>query len=105
MTRPDCHILPEEHPAHVSTGSCPVLSSAVIHRGFPGGSDSKEPVCNARYPVSIPGSGRCPGEGKGNPVQDSCLKNSLDSGAWRAAAHGVMKSQTRLSDQDVSILI
>ena len=43
----------------------------------------KESVCNAGDPGSIPGSGRSPGEGNGNPLQDSCLENSMDNGAWR----------------------
>ena len=49
---------------------------------FPGGSVSKESVCNAGDPGSIPGSGRSPGEGNGNPLQYSCLKNPMDRGAW-----------------------
>ena len=43
--------------------------------GFPGGSDSKEPACNAGDPGSISGSGRSPGEGNGNPLQYYCLEN------------------------------
>ena len=46
---------------------------------------------------SHPGSGRFPG-GHGNPLQDSCLENAMDRGAWRATVHGVAKSRTRLSD-------
>ena len=57
--------------------------------GFPGGSDGKESTCNARDPGSIPGSGRCSGEGNGNPLQCSCLENHLDRGAWWATVHGV----------------
>ena len=45
---------------------------------FPGGLDSKESACNARDLDSIPGSGRSPGEGNGNPLQYSCLENSMD---------------------------
>ena len=52
--------------------------------GFPGGSDGKESACSARDPDSIPGSGRSPGEGNGNPLQYSYLENSMDRGAWRA---------------------
>ena len=59
--------------------------------GFPGDSDSKESACNGEDPGSIPGSGRSPGEGKGNPFQDSCLENSMDGGAWQATVHGVAK--------------
>ena len=42
----------------------------------------------------IPGSGRCPGGGNGNPLQYSCLENPMDRGAWRATVHGAAKSQT-----------
>ena len=43
---------------------------------------------------SIPGSGRYPGEGNGNPLQFSCLENPMDRVAWRATVHGIAKSQT-----------
>ena len=56
----------------------------------------KESACNAGDPGSIPGSGRSPAEGNGNPLQYSCLENPMDRGAWRAIAHGVAKSWTRL---------
>ena len=46
---------------------------------------------DARGTGSIPGLGRSPGEGNGNPLQDSCLDNSMDRGAWRATVHGVTK--------------
>jgi len=46
---------------------------------------------------SIPGLGRSPGIGNGNPFQDSCLKNPRDGGAWRATVHGVAQSRTGLS--------
>ena len=46
----------------------------------------------------IPGSGKSPGEGHGNPLQYSCLENPMDRGAWWAVVHGVAKSRTRLSD-------
>ena len=65
--------------------------------GFPGGSYGEESACNAEDLGSIPGSGRSPGEGNGNPLQYSCLENPLDRGAWRAPVCGVPKSQTRLS--------
>ena len=51
-------------------------------RGFPGGSDGKASACSAGDPGSIPGSGRPPGEGNGNPLQCSCLENSMDGGPW-----------------------
>ena len=50
--------------------------------GFPGGSDGKASACNAGDLSLIPGSGRYPGEGNGNPLQYSCLKNPMDGGAW-----------------------
>ena len=50
--------------------------------GFPDGSDGKVSACNVGDPVSIPGSGRSPGEGNGNPLQYSCLEYSMDRGAW-----------------------
>ena len=66
--------------------------------GFPGGSEGKASACNAGDPGYIPGSGRSPGKGNGNPLQYSCLENSTDREAWWATVHGVAKSQTRLSD-------
>ena len=53
---------------------------------------------DARDLGSIPGSGRSPGEGNGNPLQYSCLENSMDRGVWWATVQGVAKSQTRLSN-------
>ena len=65
---------------------------------FPGGSDSKASAYNAGDPGSTPGLGRSPGEGNGNPLQYSCLENPMDGGTWQATVHGVVMSQTRLSD-------
>ena len=67
---------------------------------WPRWSSGKESACNARDTGdlgSIPGLGRSPGVGNGNPLQYSCLENSMDRGAWRATVHGVTESQTRLS--------
>ena len=64
------------------------------HVDFPGGSVSKESACNAKDPDLIPGLGRFSGEGNGNPLQISCLENSMDRGAWWATVHRVTKSQT-----------
>ena len=66
--------------------------------GFPGGSDGKESACNEEDTGSIPGSGRSPGEGNGNPFQCSYLGNPMDRGAWQTTNHGVTRSQTQLSD-------
>ena len=62
--------------------------------GFPGGSNSKEFACNAGDLSSIPGLGKSTGEGNGNPLQDSCLENSMDRGAWWAIVHGIAESDT-----------
>ena len=72
------------------------LCSTTESLGFPDGSDGKEPACSAGDPGSIPGSGRSPGEGNGNPLQYSCLENSIDRGGWWAAVLGVAKSRTWL---------
>ena len=60
-------------------------------QGFPGGSECKESAYNARELGSIPRFGMSPGEGNGNPLQYSCLGNSMDRGAWRAIVHRVAK--------------
>ena len=59
---------------------------------------------SVRDPGSIPGSGRSPGEGNGNPLQYSCLENSMERGAWWATVYGVAKSQTRLSDLHYKVI-
>ena len=69
-----------------------------IREGFPCGSHGKESTCNVGDPDLIPGLGRSPGEGTGNPLQCSGLENSMDRGAWWATIHGVAKSRTLLSD-------
>ena len=68
------------------------------NRGFPGGANGEKSACNVGDLGSIPGSGRSPGEGHGNPLQYSCLENPMDRGAWQATFSGVTKSQTQLSD-------
>ena len=67
-----------------------------VFLGFPAGSDGKESACNVGDLGLLPGLGRSPGAGHGNPVQYSCLENSKDRGDWRATVHGVAKSQTQL---------
>ena len=57
--------------------------------GFPGGSVVKNPPANAGDAGSIPGSGRSPGVGNGNPLQYSCLGNPMDRGAWWATVPGL----------------
>ena len=58
---------------------------------FPGGLVVKNPPANAGDAGSIPGLGRSPGEGNGNPLQYSCLKNPMDRGAWQTAVHGLQR--------------
>ena len=58
-------------------------------QGFPGSSVSKESACSAGHLGLIPGLGRSPGEGNGNPLQYSCLENPVDRGVWRATVHGM----------------
>ena len=67
---------------------------AYINIGFPGGSDGKESPCSAEDSGLIPGSGRSPGEGNGNPLHYSCLENSMDRGVWQATVHEVANSWT-----------
>ena len=66
--------------------------------GFPGSSAGKESTCNAGDSSLIPGLGRSPGEGNGNPLQCSCLENPMDRGVWWATVHGSIKSRTRLNE-------
>ena len=69
----------------------------VITLGLPYSSDGKESACKAGDPDSVPRSGRSPGEWNSNPLQHSCLENSMDRRAWKATVHGVEKNQTWLS--------
>ena len=74
--------------------------------GLPGGSDGKAAAYNAgnaMQPGLILVSGRSPEEGNGNPLQYSCLENSMYRGAWWATVHGVPKSWTQLSDEHTCI--
>ena len=64
---------------------------------LPDGSDGKEPACNVGDLDSVPGLGRSPGEGHGNPLQYFCLENPMDGGSWRATVHVVTERRTQLS--------
>ena len=77
---------------------CSIHVCICIIWGFLGSSVGKESACNAGDPDSIPGWGRSPGEGNGNPLQYSCLENPMDRGVWQATVRGVAKSWTCLSD-------
>ena len=79
--------------------SCPSpnrFGDDVIIKVFHCGSAGKESACDAGDLGSIPGLGRSPGEGSGNPIQCSCLENPIDRGAWWATVHGVAKSWKEL---------
>ena len=80
---------------HVShKGNPRILEWVAYPLGFPGGSEIKASACNVGDLGSIPGSGRSPGEGNGNPLQYSCLENPMDRGACWATVHGVAESDT-----------
>ena len=70
--------------------------------GSLGGSDGKESACNAGDSGLIPGSGRSPGEGNGNPLQYSFLGNPMDRGAWQAIIHGDSKSPWALKEPNMT---
>ena len=69
-----------------------------VYMGFSGDSVVKNLPANAGDVGLIPGSGKSPGEGNGNPPQYSCLENSNDRGAWQATVHGVAKSRAQAGD-------
>ena len=69
----------------------PIKIELSLLPGFPGGSDSKESTRNVGNLGLIPVSGRFPGEGNSYQLQDSCLENSMERGAWWATIHGVSK--------------
>ena len=96
-TEPTCHAVEMWGVNDWTTREDPLFSGTFSVVGFPDGSDGKEFTCRVGDPGSIPGLGRSLGGGNGNPLQDSCLENSMDRGARWATVHGVAKSQTRLS--------
>ena len=82
---------------------CYVLVVFSPIKGFPGGSESKESTFNARDLGSIHESGRSPGGGNGNPLQYSCLENSMDRGAWQVIVRGIAK--TNLNKEENSLMV
>ena len=74
------------------------LKASNLKEGFPGGSVVRNLPANAGDLGSIPWLERSPGEGHSNPLQYSCLENSIDRGAWLARVHGVAKNWTQPSD-------
>ena len=107
-TRPDAHLPDSGGPAPGFkywvvgpvgwwyAGECLTMGS--LRLGLSGRLSGTEPACNAGDVGSIPGSGRAPGEGNGNPLQYSCQENPTDRRARRDIVHGVVKSWTRFSD-------
>ena len=95
-------LLPSNHThslsALIQSLGCKYQSPTDSSEGFPGGSDPKESACNAGDLGSLPEQGSSSERGHGNPLQYSCLENSMDRGAWWATLHGVVKGQTQLSD-------
>ena len=89
------------------TKSCSAITrkqncrSISLLMGFPGGAVGKQSSCNAGDTGSIPRSGWSPGEGHGNPIQDSCLENPMDSRAWWATVHRVAKNGTWLKQLSI----
>ena len=91
-------------PAHIHPPLC--WMRLVIRGGYqdlPWWLSSKASACNEGDLGSVPGSGRSPGGGNGNLLQDSCLENPQDRGAWQATVHGVAKSQTRLKQLNARV--
>ena len=74
------------------------LALGVGKQGFPGGSAIKNPPAKARDAGSIPGLGRSPGYGNGNPFQYSCLGNLMDRETWWVTVYDSQNSRTRQSD-------
>ena len=82
---------------HTATSE-PLCIEPVLHSEKPlkwEAHTKKPPIAMQEDPGSIPGLGRSPGEGNGNPLQYSCLRNAMDRGAWQATVHGVAKRWTR----------
>ena len=92
---PGMHFLIFSFNPHSNTAKVPIWLEFLF---FPGGTVVKSPPAKGRDMDLIPGLGRSPGKGNGNPLQYSCLENPMDRGAWRPTVHGITESWTRLSD-------
>ena len=82
----------------MTTKACSMNLLFILNLDFPGTSDGKESACSTVDPGSIPGSGRSPGGGNGNPLQCSCLENPKDRRSLWSTVHGVKKSWTQLNN-------
>ena len=86
------------------TPPCELSNVPQFYLGFPGGSDGKESACNAEDAGSVPGSGRPPGGGNGNPLQYSCLKNSTDKepGGYSSWGHKELDTTEQLTRLNIT---
>ena len=80
-------------------------SQVMLKGGFSDSSVGKESAYNVGELGSIPGSGRSPGEGNGNPLQYSCLENPMDRGAWQATVHGVARVRHDLVTKERELIL
>ena len=97
-----CNVITDLSPSHAQRiplvkQNLSEITSYTSPMKFLGGPDGKESACNVGDPSSVPGSGRSPGEGNGNPFPYSCLENSMGRGTWQAPVHGVAKNWMQLS--------
>ena len=91
------HSVDRKHTVSVSVSHTHPLLSSDTRKWLPWWLSGKESICQVGDSDLIPGWGRSPGEGNGNPLQYSCLRNPTDRGAWWATVHRVAKSRTWLS--------
>ena len=99
MPQPGIEPVPPASEGRILTTGLPGKSQKNVHSSrLPRWLCGKLSAFSLGDPGLIPGSGKSPGEGNGNPFQYSWLGNSMDAGAWWPIVHGVAKSQTRLSD-------
>ena len=82
-----------------------MIRRGIIIVGFSCGSAGEQSAYNAGDLGSIPGLGRFPGEGNGNPLQYSCLENPMDRGAWQATVHGVARVRHDLTTEPPPIIV
>ena len=76
----------------------PLFQSREYLGSPPNDSGDKQSACNAGDLGLIPGSGRSPGRGNGNPLQYSCLENPMDRGAWQVTVHGVIQLDMNMTE-------